>query len=255
MRGILAVTLQSMQNDMKRVDVVGTNLANATTPGYKREMLIERPFVDLMTSSTSTAGDALLNGTNSISTQVVTDSRAGMMKATGQKLDLALGASGYFEVQTNDGLAYTRQGNFQLDARGRLVTSQGFPVMGKSGEIYLKTSNLVIDENGNVHDASLDRQGLATSDKALAQIKVVAAKNSSALKKIGDGLVVANESAEWAEVGAPLMKQGHLENSNVSSMEEMVQLMQTMRHFESMQKVTQGYDEMMGTAIRKLGDL
>ncbi|MBC3875069.1 flagellar hook-basal body protein [Undibacterium flavidum] len=255
MRGILAVTLQSMQNDMKRVDVVGANLANATTSGYKREMVIERPFVELMMQTASTAQNASTDESHPLMAQVMTDTRAGMLKATGQKLDLALGGNGYFEIQTNDGIAYTRQGNLQLDARGRLVTAQGYPVLGKAGEIFLKTSNPIIDENGNIRDGSLDHQGTATTDKVLAQIKVMTMKDSRALRKIGDGLIVANEQAEWTEASSPMIKQGHLENSNVSSMEEMVQLMQAMRHFESMQKVTQGYDEMLGTAIRKLGDI
>lgn len=255
MRGVLAVTLQSMQNDMKRVDLVGNNLANATTPGYKREMLLERPFVEMMEQAGNMTAASYGGEWQGIATQIVTDKRAGMLKATGQKLDVALGGEGYFQVETKDGLAYTRQGGFQLDARGRLVNAQGNAVMGKTGEIYLKTSNPVIDESGNIRDGNAENHGTVMSDQILAQIKVVNFKEVKGLHKIGDGLVIAKENAEYTDVINPMIKQGHIENSNISSVEEMVQLMQTMRHFESMQKITQGYDEMLGTAIRKLGDL
>ena len=249
MRGVMAVSLQSMQHDMKRVDTLAANLANTLTSAYKRELVIERPFVNLIERGTSPSN---LPAELAETLRVVADNRVGTLKSTGQSFDLAIGGTGFFQVQTKEGLAYTRQGNFHLDARGRLVAAQGDPVLGKSGEIFLKTSTPSIDELGNIRDPN----GNSTQrDQVLAQVKVVEFADSASLEKMGDGLFMANEHATFSDAIAPQLKQAHLENSNVNSMDEMVQLMQTMRHFEAMQKMTQGYDEMLSTAIRKLGDL
>jgi flagellar basal-body rod protein FlgG len=170
----------------------------------------------------------------------------GALQATGQSLDLALAGDGFFEVATAHGPAYTRQGNLHLDARSRLVTAAGDAVMGQGGEIVLGTGAATVDAAGNITDQASGRQ--------LGRLRIVRFDPAVRPQALGDGL--------WAE--APGMRevadaerdvrQGYLERSNVNSTQEMVRLMQTMRHFESVQRVVQGYDDMLGTAIRKLGD-
>ncbi|MNY66168.1 flagellar basal body rod protein FlgF [compost metagenome] len=75
------------------------------------------------------------------------------------------------------------------------------------------------------------------------------------LQRMGDGLLVTEQQASQVPDAELHVQQGFLENSNVSSMQEMAQLIQSMRHFESMQRVALGYDEMVGNAVRKLGEL
>jgi len=187
------------------------------------------------------------------------DLRPGTLKSTGQSLDVALASSGYFEVATETGPAYTRQGNFHVDARGRLVTAQGHPVMGKGGEIFLKSATPVIDAAGNVYDAQPGGNSPAdasNTQQAVAQIKIVEFEDKAAAQRIGDGLTSVGSDSVLAMKDADVqLKQGYLENSNVNAMQEMVQMIQTMRHFESVQKIALGYDEMTGQAIRKLGEL
>lgn len=250
MRGVFSVALQSMQHDLKRVDIVATNLANALTPGYKRDLIVERPFSDLLESPSSELGRV---DRNVAALQTYTDNRTGVFKTTEQSLDVAIGGSGFFQIQAGEQLGYTRQGNFHLDARGRLVTADGFPVLSKSGEIILKDAHPDIDEMGNIRYAE-SLQGKSTGD-VLAQIRVLEFKDWSSLEKAGNGIYFARENAEFSDAKLPHLRQGQLENSNVNSMSEMVQLMQTMRHFESMQRATQAYDEMLSTSIKKLGDL
>jgi flagellar basal-body rod protein FlgG len=152
-------------------------------------------------------------------------------------------------VATEHGTAYTRQGNFRLDPRGRLVTQQGQPVLGIGGEIQLLQGAPVIDAAGRVFDSSA-RSGAAP----LGQLKVVQFEPQAAIERLVDGLVrVRGEPLAQAE-GATEVRQGFLENSNVDSMQEMVQLLKSVRHLETMQKVALGYDEMLGAAIRKLGE-
>ncbi len=260
MHEVLALSLQAMHQDMQKLDRIGTNLANALTPGYKREVAVSQPsgaltgfpeLVAQMGSGTVAVGAPGAAAALASPLAVRMDLRPGTLKSTGHALDVALAGPGYFEVSTDTGLAYTRQGNLQRDARGRLVTAQGLPLMGKAGEIYLNSPNPVIDAAGNVYDTT---DGVANS-QAVAQIRVVQFDAGTNLHRLGDGLVGANAAANTLKDADIQIRQGFLENANVSAMHEMVDLMQTMRHFESMQKVLLGYDDMTGQAIRKLGEL
>lgn len=257
MTDILAIGLHSMQLDMARLERISMNMANATTPGYKREVatalpMLGRGFVGTMSAidtvqSTQAAGIPMPTSL----LMVHTDARPGTFKATGQGLDVALGGGGFFEIGTDAGPAYTRQGNWHLDARGRLVTAQGHPVMGQGGEIVLSHSNPRIDASGQVFDTTVDGRADPTP---VAQLKVVRFDDTKDLQRVGDGLVrTALPPIRVADAEVDI-RQGYIENSNVNSMQEMAQLIQSMRHFESMQKVVLGYDEMIGAAVRKLGE-
>jgi len=252
---ILAVSLATMQHDMRRLDRIALNLANVTTPGYKREVIASRPFVDVL-DQTALSSQVPLTGATSADAAAghvrgLLDVRPGTLRMTGEPLDLALAGDGFFEVATAEGMAYTRQGNFSVDARGRLVTAQGHAVMGKNGEVFLATLRPVIDATGNVTEPlSPSIAGGAPG----AQLKVVRFENPASMQRLGDGLLAPGAGMVVASDDVQI-RQGALENANVSTVQEMVQLMQTMRHFESMQKVATGYDEMLGSAIRKLGEL
>ncbi|MFZ6747106.1 flagellar hook-basal body protein [Undibacterium sp. JH2W] len=247
MNGILGVTLQSMQNDAARMERISMNMANALTPAYKREVIVEHTFGDLVQAGMNVDQQAS-------SLEVVTDLRQGSFKVTGQSLDFAINGNAYFELSTPQGPVYTRQGNFHLDAQGRVVNQQGYPVMGKNGDIIVRSSKPVVDSNGQfIEDANGESGGLSVG--SVGQFKLVEFEHGSDLIKTGDGMLTAREGVWGAQSKNAQIHQGQLENANINSMHEMVQVMQTMRHFESMQRITQGYDEMMGAAIRKLGDV
>ena len=246
MNPLLAVTLQSMQADMARMDQVAMNLANAHTIGYKRDVLAAPPFARLLA-----AGEATLTGAQPTRHM---DQRSGSLKASGQPLDVALAGPGWFEVRTDEGLAYTRQGDFRADAQGRLVTARGHAVLGTSGEIRLPPGVPVIDAEGRIYEGgAAGASAVRLRAESVSQIKVVQFDPAAVPVRRGDGLVTFEGMPQPAE-GRVELRQGFLENSNVSSMQEMVQLMQTVRHFESLQKITLGYDEMLGNAVRKLGE-
>lgn len=259
MQQIFAIALAAMQQDMARVNSIAGNLANVSTPAYKREIVAARPFVDVLDDaarvSGSSGGPGSL-GSAAASMAVMLDSRPGTLKSTGQALDVAITGDGFFEVNTESGPAYTRQGNFRVDARGRLVTAQSEPVMGKGGEIYLTTQTPVIDEAGNITEPqATSGPSAAAPGTPVAQLKLTSVDKPGEMQRLGNGLLTGGGAATPIDDANVHLRQGALENANVSSMQEMVQLIQTMRHFESMQKTAQGYDEMVGTAVRKLGDL
>jgi flagellar basal-body rod protein FlgG len=239
MHPVLSLTLQAMQSDMGRMDRVAMNLANAQTPGYKREVGADA-FAQLLDSQAAAV--------------VHLDQRQGAMKPSGQSLDVALSGPGWFEVATDQGPAYTRLGSFRRDPQGRLATSDGYLVAGVAGEIRLPEGPVSIDAAGRIFEAVAGEGRVAKArEEPLAQLKVVTFDQAAPGRRLGNGLVTFSATAAKPAVDTEV-RQGYLENSNVSSMQEMVQLMQTVRHFESLQKAALGYDEMLGNAIRKLGD-
>jgi flagellar basal-body rod protein FlgG len=256
MQEILAVALQSMHQDMNGLDQVAMNMSNALTAGYKRTVPVSQSFGALVQGPMAGAGPAPGRAGASVAvaaqpTAQVTDASAGSLKSTGRSLDLALDGAGFFEIATPDGPAYTRQGDFRIDARGRLVNADGYPVMGKGGELVLGTADPVIDLTGNVTEAG---RGEAAQRTSIGQLKVVSFEDTHRMRHLGKGLLSEGGNPSQPKDDEVRIRQAWLENSNVNSMQEMLQLMQTMRHFESMQRVVQGYDELIGMAVRKLGE-
>jgi len=159
---------------------------------------------------------------------------------------VAIGGDGFFEVRTEAGLAYTRRGDFRIDATGQLVTHAGHQVMGTAGPLVLRSASPVIGKDGRVVDG----------EQEVGQLKIVHFAKPQQLTRAGDGgLFTASEAATAAqEHQAPKLYQGHLEASNVNTASEMIKLIETVRHFEAMQKVVHGSDEMTERALRKLGE-
>ena len=236
MADVLAIAAASMAQDVARMTTISHNLANALTPGFRREMAAARPFIDHLGGA---AAAALLQP----AAAVLTDQRQATLRATGAPLDLALEGEGFFEVQAPDGPAYTRHGEFHLDAGGRLVTSAGLAVMGQGGDIVLGSGRVRVDAQGRVFE----------DDRPAGQLRLVRFEQASALRASGDGLFRA-DGVVPAPAADLRVRQGQLENSNVSTMTEMVRLIETMRHFEASQRLVQNVDDSLGRAIRTLGE-
>jgi flagellar basal-body rod protein FlgG len=236
----LTVAIQGMHNDQTRLDGISRNLANVSTPAYRRETFVSTPFAQTLTSAMD-QGVSMTIGVPQVASHV--DNRQGAQKFTGLPLDVAIEGDGYYEVAAAGGPAYTRQGRFQVDARGRLTTEAGEAVVGMRGDIVLTGTQPIIDRQGNVTD----------NGRLVGQLKVVRFPADAEPVRLGNGLLqfsVAGSSDKAVNV-----RQGFTEASNVSSMTEMVMLVETMRHFESNQRLVQAYDEMLDKALRKLGDL
>ena len=259
MSQVLPVSLQSLQNDSIALDRIGANIANITTPGYRREMQLQAPLlpVDGLPGASSVFAaqvaaqarhaQAQLAATGDATAVPATtlrfDPSHGTIKTTDAPLDVALLGGGFFEVETDGGPAYTRNGQFHVDARGTLVTSQGHAVAGRGGQITLTTGPVTIDNLGQI-----------TQDgRNVGQLKVMDLDAAGAIQHPQGGLYTSATAPRALPDADIQVRQGALENSNVDHMAEMVQMVQVMRHFETMTRVVQGYDEMVGTAISKLG--
>lgn len=245
MHDVMAIALGAMQDDAARLERIGSNLANALTPGYKRELHVARSgrsdadfgaLVDAAAGGVATAAGP------------VRDMRPGTLQRTGQPLDLALAGRGFFEVATPAGPAWTRHGQFRLDPQGRVVDVEGRALQSTAGDLVLAGGTPTIEPNGDVRE----------DGRVVARLRLVDVAEPSKLERAGGGLYAAGAGAVDAQ---PLdepqaqVRQGWLENANVEPMREMVELVRTMRRFESVHRAVQAYDEMLGTAIRKLGDV
>jgi len=223
-----------MEADIADANRISANVANINTVGYKRSVA----NADAFSRSLSAAANAV----SAPAVQTI-DQRAGSMLATGHALDLAVSGVGYFEVATSHGPAYTRAGTFHVDSGGRLVDAAGDVVQGVDGEITLSSNAVKIDASGRVTD----------NGRTAGQLKVVTPANAASVQPIGNGLYSISSIAAASSVTHVL--QGYLENSNVDPMLEMTDLMATMRHFESIQKAALADDEMLQSAIQKIGDI
>jgi flagellar basal-body rod protein FlgF len=232
----LKAAAASLAGDMNRMTSISQNLVNGTTAGYKREL----PMTALFERQMADVADA--DG-NAAAVPSVTDHRLGTLRPTGNPLDLAIDGEGFFELRSEGRTLYTRRGDFQLDAGGRLVTQAGEAVQGLGGTIQMPGPNARIDRDGRVFDG----------DKQVGQIKVVRFDKPQQLTRVSGSLFDAGQAAS-ANDGAGHLRQGHLEASNVNNAAEMVKLVETVRHFEATQKIIQGIDEMTERALRKLGE-
>ena len=239
----LAIAAQAMSDDMTRMSIISQNLANVSTIAYRKQLAVSRSFLDYLAAPVA-------GGTGAVPitlprAEIVMDQAAGTQRRTSNPLDFAIEGDGFFELRGAQGPIYTRRGDFQIDARGQLVSANGLPVMGVSGEISLASEGVRVDTDGKIYER----------DVQVAQLRIVRFANPQALHYAGSGLYVAPTGAA-SEPAAPnqRVRQGYLENSNVASASEMVRLIETLRHFEANQKVIQGYDQMLERAIRTLGE-
>lgn len=246
MSGVLGVTEIGMINDMNRLNIISNNLANVSTPGFKREIPVSRSFDAAVNGQLEAAGVKLdSDSSGAPETKSVVDQSAGSFKYTGNNFDIAIEGEGFFEVDGNRGVFYTRQGTLSVDASGRLVTSGGHVINGMAGEIRVTTTDPRIDKQGRVWEG----------EDQIGQLKVVTFDNPQTLQKVGAGLYQAeNAKGHLLDDSEIRVRQGYLESSNVVMMKEMVQMMETMRHFETSQRLIKGYDDLLDNAIRTLGE-
>jgi flagellar basal body rod protein FlgG len=151
---------------------------------------------------------------------------------------------GFIELSSTEGRLVSRGGSLRLDEGGLLVTAQGHPVLGQKGEIRIAApqSAVSIDAAGKVHVNGQEQD----------QIKRVRLDSTAALVPVEPGVYSAADAAEAP--GDVALRSGYLEASNVNSAREMVQLMETARHYESMQRAIQAYDDVLEHTLRKLGE-
>jgi flagellar basal-body rod protein FlgG len=166
------------------------------------------------------------------------------LRQTGNSLDLAIDGKGFFEVHDGENIYFSRQGNFTLDATGRLATAAGMAVAGLGGDIRLQSGQVRIDSLGRIYE----------KDQQVAQLKLIAFQDAAKLVPAGAGLYTAGKASLQVVDENINVRQGYTESSNVVAADEMVRLIEAMRRFEGGHKVIQWYDEMLEKALSRLGE-
>jgi flagellar basal-body rod protein FlgG len=228
---------------MQRMDVITHNLANINTYGFKKDRMVFESVLKDAKIPTD-AGGRVTDGPVIADFTIVTDFSPGSAKQTGNPLDISLDGDGFFVINTPDGKAYTRQGNFQLDSANRIVTSEGYELQGDGGPITIKGGKLEIDTKGAVF---VDGQQVGT-------INVVDFPKPYNLQKIGSSLFVPSDPSAGEQPAVDTrVKQGSIEESNVQTISEMVLLIENCRAYEQCVKTIQSYDQMASKAANDLG--
>ena len=255
-----------MLNEQNRMDILSNNLANSSTVGYKKEGTTVHPFsaemaVRIKDESTLNYGDRLGNihmgvkiGENYI------DFAQGPFDVTDNATDVAIGGDGFFAIeytnkQGETSVKYTRDGQFKINTDGYLVTMDGDYVLNQAGALagqagrgnYIQVDpnrEVVIDKLGNIFQ----------DDVLVAQLGVIDFENYDFVARFGenmydllDGGVIVASNAQ--------VEQGVLEQSNVETVKEMVELITITRAYESNQKVIQTIDNMTDKAVNQVGKI
>jgi flagellar basal-body rod protein FlgF len=213
--------------------MVSNNLSNAQTPGFKKNIPLFQTFLS--------GADERLSG-RPIGTSI-TVFQQGTVHPTGNPLDIAIEGQGFFKVKTEYGVRYTRAGNFTLDKGQRLVDGNGNPVQGRNGEITVRGKNVVIDTDGSVK----------VDGNVTGQIALVTFADLQQLYKEGHTLYAADGEMEEIPAGSSQIAQGSLEQSNVNAVEEMINLLDSYRSYESCLKLIQSNDSLDSKAVNELG--
>ena len=257
--GLIIAASGGVKQQLK-MDVLANNLANLNNAGFKSDGLVFReiypPFDE--DSSADASKNALLppNDSNENVAYVAvdtiyTDHSQGILHRTDNPLDLALEGDGYFEVNTPQGIRYTRNGNFRLDTGKFLVTQDGNFVLD-SNEQKMK-----IEDNGGLIDIGPDGTitvGKGMGNEQAGKIRLVKFEDPQVLAKEGNGLYkIMDNKIKPLVTDKIQVKQGVLEQSNVNTIEEMTKMITAIRGFEAYQKVIQTIDEADDQAVNSIG--
>jgi flagellar basal-body rod protein FlgG len=249
MSGSIYISAAGALNQQKRLEILANNMANVNTSGFKEDRTAFRIY-DLESSAAadkSRSGSVgksepflpLPSGTQPVFSQ-------GGLRQTGNPLDLTIEGDGFFSIQTPEGIRYTRDGGFNLNKAGVLVTKDGFPVLGEGGEIKISDDDkaFTVDAEGNV----------SADEKQIGRLKIVDFSRPYQLAKAGNTLFELKDKGV-KEITAERFqtKQGYIELSNVNVIKSMTEMIEAFRGYESYQKVIKSIDDANGKAVNEIG--
>jgi flagellar basal body rod protein FlgG len=225
-------------------DLVAENLSTASAPGARQQ---EISFSSVQAGMSSAVPSSASSTYVIPAAGATTNFSQGELKATGDKLDLAVEGPGFFTVQMPDGSkGYTRDGEFRLNSQGQLTTTQGYPVMSNGG-------SLTFDPN-NTAPIDISAEGeVSQGPDSKGKISVTEFGNLKALSQGSGGFFYADsDEAQAKPASATNVRQGFVEESNTSPSLAMASLLTSMRMFESNQKVMEMQGDRMTKTITDL---
>jgi flagellar basal-body rod protein FlgF len=223
----LTITAASgLRARMESLDMLANNIANSETGGYKTD----REFYNIYTSADATGADGEDGSALPVIEKNYTDFSQGAIRPTSNPMDFAIQGKGFFTVNSPSGVAYTRNGTFQISSTGTLVTTDGNAVLDTSGKPITLDPSVPVSVSA---DGTITQAGTTA-----AQIALVDFADPGSLAKQGNTMFRPSDpkTQPTAAPAGSEIQQGRLEGSNVSSSEAAVRLVSVMRQFEMMQK-------------------
>ncbi len=230
----------------RHLDIIGHNLANVSTVGFKAERVVlrQQSFSDTLASTivdipARAKGDQS-NTPGVVDIATVTDFTPGPIAHTGNPLNVALGEKGqFFVVQTPNGEAYTRAGNFTRDVDGNLVTVDGFPVLGEGGPISLPEGSASITSNGSI----------MVDNEVIGRLRVVQIEDLQSLKRTEGVRFTLEKGGGKVSVVPASVVPASVEMPNVTAVTAMVEMINATKAFEAYTKTLKTIDELNTKAI------
>lgn len=245
MYNLLRNSTTGMIANQEKVNIVSNNIVNSQTTGYKK---LDSGFLDLYTESLDrisypNSSNGSLMGTGVKITQATRNLMQGSLKSTEIKTNLAIDGDGFFRVKRPDGaISYTRNGEFQLDANGRLVDDSG-------NILDIRFDNGALSENVNLSNGELkiNKEGQVFLDNnRIGKIDLYMPQGTNDLIPIGDSLFALNQGANMDIAQESNIEQGYVEMSNVNLQNEMTDLIMAQRSFQFNSKGIKAIDDMWG---------
>ena len=250
----LYIAKTGLDAQQTQLDVISNNLANVSTAGFKQSRAV---FQDMLYQTVSDPGaqssqqtqlpSGLQIGTGVKPVATVRIHTQGNLQQTGNALDVAIQGNGFFQILMPDGTtSYTRDGSFQVDAEGQVVTSSGFPLQ-PAITIPANATSVTISQDGLV---SVSQPG-STKAATVGTIQLANFVNPAGLSSAGQNLYQETSASGTATVNAPgssgtgTLNQGSIETSNVDVAEQLVDMIQTQRAYELNSKAITTSDQML----------
>jgi flagellar basal-body rod protein FlgF len=260
-----------MVTGLRQQELIAENMANINTPGFKREHASPTSFSGVLARSVGRAEAPIpltmqrtigRVGTGSYVSARVAHLEEGTERETGQPLDLMLRGAGFFVVEGDNGVRYTRDGHFTRDALNRLTTADGSAVLGTDGqEIIVPTDNVRISPAGEIF-ALIARETLDDAGRPAFEVVEELLGTLQVVNLGATQLVRAGNSGFTAGIGGPaavllgeetLVRQGSLEEANVDAGLVATQLVTLSRHFSASQHAFTTINQTLGSAVQDIG--
>jgi flagellar basal-body rod protein FlgG len=227
--GVIESALSILRSSDARVGTIASNVSNAATPGFKRQVSFSQALGAVARTGIGVA-DASVASTR-------TDFSQGRMTETGNSLDLAIAGDGFFRLRNGDQIVFSRHGQFQRGEDGTVMTEQGYVLQQLGG------GDLVVEDGA----IEVLRDGTVLSAGAsIGRIALSSPPTGTELQSVGGGSLFEGFAEDVAE---PDIRQGALEASNVALGDEMTAMMIALRHAETGARLVTVYDELLGRAI------
>lgn len=238
-----------MLTQQRKIDISSNNIANLNTAGYKKEQAVTSSFSNLLINKVKQNGieedSQQLNGVSVIRTVIENNTlhSQGTLEETGNMTDFAIKGAGFFAVDNNGQIVYTRNGSFNIDMEGYLVLEGTGRVQGEFGDIYIGSDKFDFAEDGSI----------IVEDEVVDNIAVYDFLDYNNLNKYGEGMFISNVEPELLDY--PVIVNKTIERSNVNLTEELTGIISSQRALQTASQALKIYDMINEKAVTEIGKI